>query len=184
MERQHGIVIRYGNNLCEGQVDTIAEHNRIFARKGVVYIGKFGKPLRRSNLERCNSKLPTKLILVKREEGQYLAYVADIAEASRKRPSIENIPAYYCKRSDVSTWFKLASRLKPLTQETLGFWFTSSSHQKLTATLATSMAGFFYVYYDPNGSPLLSSRRNSSHPKSSRQKTLSDDFLDFSSEEF
>ena len=184
MERRRGIVIRYGNNLCEGEFDTIAEHNKVFARKGVVYIGKFGKPLGRNHLERCNSKPPTKLILVKREGGQYLAFVADIAEASRKRPSMENVPAYYGRRTDVSTWFKLASELKPLTHKALGFWFTSSSHQKLTTTLATSMAGFFYAYYDPKCSPPLPSKRDPGRSKSSEPQILSDDFLDFLSEGF
>lgn len=154
------IVIRYADHLMGRHVDTIAEHNRLFTVSSEVYVGKFGKPVKRAFIQKCcDENARVSLILVKKAKGpgEYEAYITRILHIQRNPPSPDSCPAYYRARADVSCWFRIKEPFTKMTSNELAKWTIMTSGLPLVESLSLSMSGFFYAYF---GEPRVSSSNN------------------------
>jgi len=111
-------VLRYKDVLIDG-FTTVDEHNKIFAKKGKVWFGKFGIPINNSTLKLASEPdVEAYLILVRsrrsHKDTDPKLFIARCLEAQNKTPSLDFIPSYYRKQNEVSTYFCLTSKIQPL----------------------------------------------------------------------
>jgi len=146
------ILMRFADKLLSID-DTIAEHNRLIARHGTVWIGKLGKPLAERHImrvnEQCRQNIPTYLYLVQKKGTAYQAYRATVVRMSRALPKREQnlVPHYYEERK-ITRYVGFWTKLSGITQIEKGQLFElhiASSLFAVPDTLARSMAALFVV---------------------------------------
>ena len=111
------LLIRYSDRLFKVE-NSMVEHSQVVEQKGIVWFGKIGKPLGKSNImainAQCNNSIPTYLYLVQKNKKEYITYKGTVVDVSRIYPSDEKefIPQYYFERDLVEfiqLWIKLSA---------------------------------------------------------------------------
>ena len=145
MKKQYGFVIRFQDEEFTGGKSTIKEHNRLLAKEGKVWVGKFGRHIGQINMNLCfDQDTEVYLILAKSGKRQGTGiYIARVVEGQNTRPQKTLIPSYYQKRTDVRSWLLIKEPLKELSLKEISRWVIRSSGMPLIESLASSMAGFF-----------------------------------------
>jgi hypothetical protein len=148
---QH-VVMRFADSLCSG-VDTIREHQQVIDQKGVVWLGKIGRPLAQHNLDILNGQIQSRkrtfLFLVQKRGREYIWTKALLSEVSRSVPALVRspVPAYYQELGItklVSMWFKVEN-LRKATRAEIRNLHVVSSRRQISETLSSSMAAIFMV---------------------------------------
>ena len=144
------VVLRYKDDLLDNGLTTVDEHNKIFAKKGKVWFGKFGLPINNTTLRLSSEpNVEAYLILVRakrshKDTGQKL-FIARCLEAQNKSPRLDLIPSYYRKHTELSTWFCLTSQIKPLKMAEAQTWIIASSGDALLRAVQKCPRTFFLV---------------------------------------
>lgn len=142
-----GIVMRYSDDIMlDKKINTIDEHNKIIIKKGMVYLGKLGRFIGKSNIKQFNNKMIDRyLILVKKEDREYIFYIVLINSVYIKIEKKAFVPKYYREKAGISTWFCLKEPILQMSNDDISKWIIKSSKFSLRDTLSKSMAGFFVV---------------------------------------
>lgn len=140
-----GLLIRYSDKLIS-DIDTIEEHNKIIQKEGSACFGKVGRFIGKQNLENCNNNTIEKwLILVKKENKQYIFHKAPISSAQRTKPNLKLIPNYYRDKGGITCWICLKDIFTKMDRQEIVQWVVKSSQERISKTLSESQSGYFIV---------------------------------------
>lgn len=142
-----GAVIRYNDDLLSSSKTTVDEHNKLLRKKGMVWFGKFGIPIRAEALKFCTAPdMELKLILVRsRRSDRPRIFIAPVRAAQNKRPNLALIPEYYRTRLGIDTWFCLSGEIRAMKATELTSWAIASSRQPISNTTKRSSQSFFWA---------------------------------------
>ncbi len=141
-----GFVLRYSDRLLAKNIDTIAEHNKVLNKEGMVFIGKIGKFIGKNTINICNNETIDKvLLLVKKEKNGYVFHAAKISSAQTVHPALKLIPEYYRESPSILSWIAIKEPLRRLSEKQVSSWVLKSSRLPIRESLASSMASYFIV---------------------------------------
>ena len=144
------IVLRYKDDLFDSGTTTVEEHNKILRKRGKVWLGKFGLPIKPSTLRLCvEPDVEASIILVRAKRNPKdtdpRIFVARLSEARNSAPQSDLIPSYYRKHLDVDTWFCVTSEIRPMKTVEAQAWVALSSGEPLLLGIRNCPRTFFLV---------------------------------------
>ncbi len=139
------IALRFADNIAPKE-GTIAEHERIIARYGFVWYGKFGTRVSEKAKDFIMSADNKRVLLIHSGTNKrYWLYVDDI---SYEEPELSGVPEYYRDRVEaVKTWFRV-TRIEKADKNVMARCTVSSSGRPLSAVSRHSMSPYFIIDYN------------------------------------
>jgi len=149
------IVLRYKDDLLDSGATTVEEHNNILRKRGKVWLGKFGLPIKPSTLKlSAEPGVVASLILVRARRTQKdtdpRLFIAPFSEAQNNHPRADLIPTYYRKHCHVDTWFCLTSEIRTMKTTDAQGWVVASSREPLLLAIRNCPRTFFLVARRPD----------------------------------
>jgi len=150
MPTRIAIVLRYKDDLLDRGTTTVEEHNNILRKKGKVWLGKFGLPIKLSTLKlSVEPDVAASIILVRTKktpkDTDPRIFVARFSEAQNNHPQSDFIPSYYRKHCHVDTWFCVTSEIRPMKTIEAQAWVVASSGEPLLLAIRNCPRTFFLV---------------------------------------
>ena len=139
------IALRFADNIAP-QDGTIAEHEKVLAKLGYVWYGKFGTRVSNNNKSVILLSDDKRILLI--HSGTNKRYWFHIEDISYKTPELIGIPEYYRDiAGTIKTWFKV-TKIEKATKDVMSKCTIASSGNPLSAVSRHSMSPYFIIDYD------------------------------------
>jgi len=150
------VVLRTGP--CEGRFvddDIVILHNRISDKTGRACLGKAGRRMPATKIERINAAIERSkgvcLIIIRKRGNQFEGFSAPLFHVSTQRDDIKNtlVPTYYRHMmNDISIWFEIG-KLTLMSQSALDRLVLLSNERPLFRTLKICRTSLMLVKERP-----------------------------------
>lgn len=138
---KYSIALRFADTFAPSE-GTIAAHEKIIARQGYVWFGKFGTPIARSKVRLVLDQNDPKILLI--HSGHDDRWWASVSAIERDAPET-GYPAYYGDDlSKFHCWFRI-TRLEKAFPNVMSQWVVPSSGKPLSEASRYSMSPYFFI---------------------------------------